>query len=108
MRVSIGTILVGVVTLLPLETLAHARTTEARPTATAEATRWRGGVTAPSAPGATPRGVALGSRADERRYAEKSARSKNARNFRAGDDVVIIGTTTLAIILAIVLVLVLI
>jgi len=96
------------VTLLPFETLAHARTTDARPPAASEARPSRHVATAPSVPDTARRGVTLGSRADEKRYAEKSARSNDARKFRAGDDVVIIGSTTLAIALAVVLILILI
>lgn len=55
----------------------------------------------------TPKGAALGSNAEEKRYAARAAESTEARNFRGGD-VIVISATTLAIVLLVILILVLI
>jgi hypothetical protein len=111
MRRSLGPIVVGLVTLFPLEAAAHASATASSPAAQAPRGP-RAGAGAPEASPpsrpARPRVATRGSMEEERRYTEKSRRANEARNFRAGDDVVIyVGATTLAIILAVVLILVL-
>lgn len=54
-----------------------------------------------------PQGRAMGSRADEARYAAKEAASAEAKNYRAGD-VIVISATALVIILLVILIIVLI
>jgi hypothetical protein len=102
MRLSVVT-LVGLVSALPLP--AAARTsTELKPRPEATRTTERSTAMTPRrAPSRAP-----GSRADAKRYAERDARSKAARNYRAGDDVVVVfGASTLTIIHVIVLLVVL-
>jgi hypothetical protein len=54
-----------------------------------------------------PRGATPGSTADEKRYAQRAAKSQDARNFRGGDTIVI-SASALAVILLVVLIIVLI
>jgi hypothetical protein len=54
-----------------------------------------------------PRTRTLGSQADEKRYAVREASSPEARNYRAGD-VIVISATALIIILLVILIIVLI
>jgi hypothetical protein len=54
-----------------------------------------------------PQGRTMGSRADEARYAAKEAASAEAKNYRAGD-VIVISATALVIILLVILIIVLI
>jgi len=110
MRRPVSTVIVGLVTLLPALAVAG---TGAAPPVQREAAPASEGAEREVAPSpdrqrSKARTAVRGSSADELRYAEKSRRSEAARQFRAGDDVVIaIGATTLTIILAIVLILVL-
>lgn len=61
----------------------------------------------PGAPARAPGTRTFGSPADEKRYAAREAASPEARNYRAGD-VIVISVTTLVIILLIVIILILI
>lgn len=56
---------------------------------------------------AMPRGPALGSTEEERRYAAREAKSEDAKKYRAGDVLVISGTA-IAIILLVIVILILI
>jgi len=99
----------GVLTLLPCEALARVaserETTKLYPYS-ADRSRGRSMAEA-TAPGALPK-TERGSLADARRYAEKQAQSKGAQRFRAGDDVVVVvGASTITLVLAIVLLVIL-
>lgn len=61
----------------------------------------------PGAPTPVPGTRTLGSPADEKRYAQREAASPEARNYRAGE-VVVISVTALVIILLVILIIVLI
>ncbi len=54
-----------------------------------------------------PRGVSLGSRDEDRRYASQEAKSPAAKNYRGGD-VIVISATALVVILLVVIILILI
>jgi len=54
-----------------------------------------------------PRGVSLGSRDEDHRYASQEAKSPDAKKYRGGD-VIVISATALAIILLVVVILILI
>lgn len=77
---------------------------EARQPAGAQASGSLEGAARPASP---PRGAALGSREEEARYAAREASSVGAKNYRAGDVIVISGTA-LVIILLVILIIVLI
>jgi hypothetical protein len=98
--------IVGLLALFPLDALAY----------TAPAPKPRASPTAAQRPSANvPRArahaaprTAAGSPADAKRYGEKQALSRGAQNFRGGDDVVVVvGASTLTLVLAIVLLVVL-
>lgn len=57
--------------------------------------------------GHAPRGVAMGSRTEEQRYAAREAASPDAKKYRAGD-VIVISASALAIVLVIILIIILI
>ncbi|HEX6273969.1 MAG TPA: hypothetical protein VFZ53_13065 [Polyangiaceae bacterium] len=110
MRRPVCAVVIGLVTLLPAAALARTGVpTSEREAPPASEGRGREVAPVPERPRSSAARTAVrGSSADERRYAEKSRRSERASRFRAGDDVVIaIGATTLTIVLAIVLILVL-
>ena len=54
---------------------------------------------------AAPRAPLRGSKADERRYAERERGSRNARRFRAGDAIVITATAAIILLLGIIIIL---
>jgi hypothetical protein len=51
----------------------------------------------------TPRGPAVGSKADDQRYAMREAASPDAKNYKAGDVVVISVTTAVIVLLAVII-----
>lgn len=57
--------------------------------------------------GTVPRGVAMGSRSEEQRYAAREASSPDAKKYRAGD-VIVISASAVAIVLIIILIIILI
>lgn len=63
---------------------------------------------APATTRVLPQRAALATRTDRSRYAAREAASPEAKQYRGGDDVVIIGGSALALVLAIVLIIVLI
>lgn len=67
-------------------------------------------VRTPRESAASPRTLAprLGSEQDAKRYAAREERSAEAKNYRAGDTVIIVGASTVVIILAVVIILLLI
>ncbi|HEY3499490.1 MAG TPA: hypothetical protein VGK73_32595 [Polyangiaceae bacterium] len=54
-----------------------------------------------------PRGTMLGSRSEERRYAQREAASPDAKQYR-GDDYIVISATAIAIILLVIVIIILI
>jgi hypothetical protein len=50
-----------------------------------------------------PRGTAVGSKADDQRYAMREAASPDAKNYKAGDVVVISVTTAVIVLLAVII-----
>jgi hypothetical protein len=109
MRLTFGSLIVGLVMSVPHAALAgvgaNAESRSATPSVQGQSDR-----PAPQRfdERSHQRTPARGSAADIRRYAARETQSNGARGFRAGDDVVVvIGASTITLILAIVLLVVL-
>ena len=110
MRLTIGSLLIGLVTFVSHAALAGVRVEpEARSAAPSVGAQATGRSTPPRVDGRWRQPMpARGSAVDIRRYAAREAQSNGARSFRAGDDVVVVvGASTITLVLAIVLLVVL-